>query len=77
LRANTLRETMQYGLRQGYGFGGFCGRVTSHVFLSFVDHECVASVFFLLFLGLFILVRVNHDSNLRRCPVRSVEYVEE
>jgi hypothetical protein len=50
--------------RTDCGYWGF-GRFTSHVFLSFVDYKRISTMLLLLLVGLFILVGVGNDPDLR------------
>ena len=42
----------------------WCGSITSHVFLTLEHHKCVATMWLLLLVGLFIGMRIRYNANL-------------
>jgi hypothetical protein len=55
--------------------GGY-GQFTSHIFFSLINHECIASMLFLLFVWFFILMCINHNAYLYSVSV-SIDRSEE
>jgi len=39
-------------------------RVTSHIFLSFVDNKCISAVLFFFLIWFLILLGINNNTNL-------------